>query len=66
MATEIEVPMRAVQVRLMCECGLEMTWTGARRPMSTPKYQHICDSGCGKEEWSVNQCPYIKYVEDVR
>ncbi len=60
-----EVPVRVFQRKLICECGGEMEWTGATKPMHPPLYIHKCtNENCRKEEYvKAGRYPRTRYEE---
>lgn len=60
MNTEKRVPVQAIRVHLICECGTEMQATGTARLTAPPTYLHRCPA-CDNRNATRAVYPYIDY-----
>lgn len=56
------VPMRAVQIELLCKCGGTIGFVpfGKTKPTMPPKIEHKC-AKCGETSWQSDSYPKIEF-----
>jgi hypothetical protein len=63
MSKTVEKKVQPIRVKLMCDCGCEMEYTGMMLSTVPLQYLHKCPK-CGHQEAFVNKIyPYIDFKE---